>query len=381
MFSGVRHKLDCWLGKIVYAHAPEANGSTLRNVESILGALFFTIGFSMISSEGKFPGWWALLPTIGTLLIIAAGPQAWFNRAVLSNKVLVWFGLVSFPLYLWHWPILSFIQIINSGTPSPEVRLSAVLLSILLAWLTYRLIEKPIRFGGHGKGKTIALVILMMITGYLGYNAYDRKGLAFRAQVKLNEKITDQYVGPMWRYTQNKFCTTKYPFNYSKEYRWWFCMASDEKNPTLVLVGNSYANQYYAGLAKNENFKHHSLLSIGDCDPMWVDEVFPVPPITPSPCSGNRQYDQMKLINDIVSSSGTVKFAILTGLQALTDKYVAALKKRIDFLEKNNVRVIIFYNHIYSDFIPRDVSQGLLQRQELIARFRQNFRLVSKMSG
>src|SRR5256886_10167100 len=48
------------------------------------------------------------LPTIGTFLILSVGPTGWFNRHVLSNRVLVFVGLISYPLYLWHWPLLYF---------------------------------------------------------------------------------------------------------------------------------------------------------------------------------------------------------------------------------------------------------------------------------
>ena len=50
--------------------------------------------------------------------MIAAGSRAWLNRFVLSNRFLVWIGLISFPLYLWHWPLLSFARIMQNETPS-----------------------------------------------------------------------------------------------------------------------------------------------------------------------------------------------------------------------------------------------------------------------
>jgi len=64
------------------------------------------------------------------------------NRTILSNKIAVWFGLISFPLYLWHWPLLSFARIVESEVPSRNIRISAVVLSIVLAWLTFRLVEQ-----------------------------------------------------------------------------------------------------------------------------------------------------------------------------------------------------------------------------------------------
>jgi peptidoglycan/LPS O-acetylase OafA/YrhL len=71
----------------------------------LLGFFLVSMGIIFIPKDKLFPGWWALLPTIGAVLIIAAGPHTWLNRAVLYNRVLVWFGLISFPLYLWRWPL------------------------------------------------------------------------------------------------------------------------------------------------------------------------------------------------------------------------------------------------------------------------------------
>lgn len=137
------------------------------------------------------------MPTAGTLLIISAGKQAWLNRVVLSSSVLVWFGLISFPLYLWHWPLLSFARIVESETPSREIRIAVVLISIVLAWLTYWLIEKPVRFGKHNKVKTIMLLGLMMFVGYVGYNSFKRDGLSFRDPTKsqryLSQGVEQQF--------------------------------------------------------------------------------------------------------------------------------------------------------------------------------------------
>jgi peptidoglycan/LPS O-acetylase OafA/YrhL len=79
--------------------------------------------------------------------LISAGPNAWFNQYILCNRVFVWFGLISYPLYLWHWPLLTFARILDGGRQPPSwLRICMVALAIIFAWLTYQLIEKPIRF-------------------------------------------------------------------------------------------------------------------------------------------------------------------------------------------------------------------------------------------
>ena len=116
-----------------------------ENLMSVIGAIAIVLGLALIDSRSQFPGFWVLLPTIGTALLIQAGPLAWINRHVLSLRPLVWVGLISYPLYLWHWPLLSFARIIEGGIPSREVRFLCVLVAIFLAWATYRFVELPIR--------------------------------------------------------------------------------------------------------------------------------------------------------------------------------------------------------------------------------------------
>ena len=107
-----------------------------------------------------FPGAWALLPTIGAVLIIAAGSSAWLNRVILSSRPIVWIGLISFPLYLWHWPLLALARIQEGGDISISTRMTLVVISIVLSWLTYRYVEMPIRFNlKYRTQKNIALIV------------------------------------------------------------------------------------------------------------------------------------------------------------------------------------------------------------------------------
>ena len=82
------------------------------NALSSLGMLCILAALFTINKDDAFPSWWALLPTVGSVMLIAANNQAWINRTILSNKLMVWLGLISYPLYLWHWPLISFGQII-----------------------------------------------------------------------------------------------------------------------------------------------------------------------------------------------------------------------------------------------------------------------------
>lgn len=153
---------------------------------SALGLLLVLIGFVVINESRSFPGWWGLLPAIGSALLIAAGPQALINRYVLSQRWMVWVGLISFPLYLWHWPILSFARIIHSETPPVDVRWILVGISILLAWLTYVVIEKPVRSSQKKKSLIWFLSIVMLLICLAGVAVYKTKGVKSRHSGLLN---------------------------------------------------------------------------------------------------------------------------------------------------------------------------------------------------
>ncbi|NYT63473.1 acyltransferase [Alcaligenaceae bacterium] len=185
------NRFVAWLGQ---GAAPAAVGPTKRqHLLSICGFLLVAIGLLTIHEGRLFPGWWALLPVAGAFLLLLAGPHAWINRRILGNRFMVFIGLISYPLYLWHWPILSFARIVSLETPPILVRLGALLLSVLLSWLTYRLLERPLRFGRAARGKTAALCIILAGVGYAGYHAYLHDGLPLRLPSEARELLVYQY--------------------------------------------------------------------------------------------------------------------------------------------------------------------------------------------
>jgi peptidoglycan/LPS O-acetylase OafA/YrhL len=151
--SGWVKKIHAWLeplaDRLIYRRdAGMEPGAALANVKSWLGMALIVVGLCLIHKNMDFPGKLALLPTAGAVLIIWAGPHAFVNRWVLSNRVAVWFGKISYPLYLWHWPLLVYLRIVDEhNAPSYLMRAGVLVLTILLSWLTYRFIERPIRFG------------------------------------------------------------------------------------------------------------------------------------------------------------------------------------------------------------------------------------------
>jgi peptidoglycan/LPS O-acetylase OafA/YrhL len=226
----------------------------LRNALSIGGALLVALAVLGLKAERSFPGAWALVPTLGAAALIWAGPAAWVNRAVLGNRVLVWIGLISFPLYLWHWPLLTFARIIESEMPPTSVRAAAVLLSIGLAWLTTAVVERPIRFGTRGWQWVGALALMMALVGTTGYAVSRMNGVPSRTGASLALLPGDIGHLQFHQYPANRWFTCT-PETIAKQALMWEgftrCLQSQEDEPVeIALVGDSHAEHLFIGLAE-----------------------------------------------------------------------------------------------------------------------------------
>ncbi|MBP0600763.1 acyltransferase [Herbaspirillum sp. LeCh32-8] len=213
-----------------------ADDARNRNVLSVLGLLLIVVAIAIIDRTRLFPGWWALLPVTGAALLVLSGPQAWVNRHLLANPVMVWVGLISYPLYLWHWPLLSFTHILTPTAPSPGARAAAVALSFLLAWLTYRLLERPIRFSNKSWLVPAALVLLLTINGFAGFNDFHRNGLSFRLPTNIKQE-------PVFAGNTDTICESADGAGLE------FCRQSRAGKPTVFILGDSHAWHLFQGLA------------------------------------------------------------------------------------------------------------------------------------
>ncbi len=165
----------------------QTNGSlverprTLKSLLSVIGVSMILFAAFYLNQNDVFPGFWALLPVLGSVLIVLAGPEALMNRFIFSNKVLVWVGLISYPLYLWHWVLLSFSFILKYGDPPFFMRTAIVVFSVALSWLTYRFFELPLRRIKTDPRLAVALTSGMILVGGMGFQVYRNEGFENRA--------------------------------------------------------------------------------------------------------------------------------------------------------------------------------------------------------
>jgi peptidoglycan/LPS O-acetylase OafA/YrhL len=135
------------------------------NLQAVVGMILVGIGAVYLDPRSVFPGWWALVPAMGAFLLISAGPAAWLNRVFLGNGLVVRIGLISYPLYLWHWPLYSYALICLDESIGVPLKISLIAATFILAQLTYAVVERRVRFA---RGASVISLLVGSMVGTLG---------------------------------------------------------------------------------------------------------------------------------------------------------------------------------------------------------------------
>jgi peptidoglycan/LPS O-acetylase OafA/YrhL len=246
------------------ASTTRAPGPVLRNVASLAGVLLIATGLVLIDASRSFPGAWALLPVAGAASLIWAGPDAFINRRVLARPLMVWIGLISFQLYLWHWPLLAFLHIARPEDSDITSRALVLAACFPLAWATYAWIDKPVRTGPPSRTKVTSSCVALALAGFASFGVYLQAGFpqhtpdALTALANYSFPMVAAYrkgscfLEPNQGFGQFGECTQRVPG--SKE---------------VVLWGDSHAAHLFPGLeeAARDRFTL-TQLTAGSCPPI-----------------------------------------------------------------------------------------------------------------
>ena len=241
---------------------PSTSSPIRRNILATAGIVLVAIAIAATSRYASFPGWPALLPVAGAFLLVASGSASWWNRRILANPSLVFVGLISYPLYLWHWPLLSFARIVASGTPPPSIRSAAIAASFLLAWLTYRFAERPVRRSQSRFAPGI-LLALAGLAGCAGYSVYRHDGFASRFPA--DHTIENNAVA--FAAYQEK-TTRPCPAFLAGGGKLSFCHVSGAGEPTAAIFGDSHADHIFPGIADSDPARAWLLAGHTGCAPL-----------------------------------------------------------------------------------------------------------------
>ncbi|MEM9502329.1 MAG: acyltransferase [Cyanobacteria bacterium P01_E01_bin.43] len=116
-----------------------------NNALSGLGLVLIVASIFLFSGHTQHPSYFTLIPVIGTLLVLLYAKEGTLVARLLSLKVLVGIGLISYSLYLWHQPLFSFARILSFEEPSTTLFLGLVLIAFALSYLMWRFVEQPFR--------------------------------------------------------------------------------------------------------------------------------------------------------------------------------------------------------------------------------------------
>ena len=240
-----------------------------KKLVGLLGFIFIIVSAFIFGETTAFPGVNAVLPVLGTVMLIST-INSWppFLNDVANSRMFQWLGEISYPLYLWHWPLLVLPSTYFARPLAIYERILAIIATIILADLTHRFIEEPFR-----KHKTeptlvfkrsgvITLVSVLIGTAII-FSSSDKidvsgiNGAVSLAQIKARPLVYDD--GCHANYAQTK----------SDE-----CIYADTKSDkTMVLYGDSHAAQWFPALVEIASRSGYRLISLTKSACPSVDTV------------------------------------------------------------------------------------------------------------
>lgn len=232
---------------------------------SISGIAACLAAYVFLDRSLAFPGIWAVLPVLAACLLIVAGDNALSpSRRWLSHPAVVWIGKISYPLYLWHWPLLSYANIVTGGTPSPIVRTSIVAVSVVLSWGTVALIEKPFRQGPPHWLKVAIPCALMVAVGSTGWMLRHRNVIA---ESRTSHSQWD--FSSASRGAGHEFVTETCGVNAASRNLFTWCFSDDRDPPLDAVWGDSKAEALYWGFVRDSAPNQRwTLLARFSCAPL-----------------------------------------------------------------------------------------------------------------
>ena len=273
---------------------PQVRG--LQEVASIVGLGLIGIGIFSFNQSTHFPGAAAMIPVAGAMLSIYGGGQTLGGRALASN-LLVWIGLISYSLYLWHWPILVLAKQLTASSDLPPTSIVVCMaLTLALSVIAWRVIERPFR---RSKIKQYTLFLrtgAVLAAGVvLGFLPVIAGGFSFR----FNERALN-FAGAKFSPRGEK-CLAQAAKDATS-----FCAIGSD-NPSFVLWGDSHAGALLPAVEYAASVRNRSGIFAGfnACPPLFIA------PSTLPGRDGDNCLKRNRAVSEKIAKDGAIQVVIL----------------------------------------------------------------------
>ena len=334
-------------------------GLTVRQILSVIGFCAILISMLFYDTDITVPGLYSLLPVLGTVFLIAAHEDAVINRFVLAWKPMIFIGLISYSLYLWHWPLLSFLHLTSDSVQAWHNGL-ALVVAFIIATIVYRYVENPLRvYKGISQKCIISLLMgALVICAACGYMIDKKNGLNSRY---INQKFSEMNAFVDWISYEERL----YQRNVDGVNLW---VTDREKLPEILILGDSHAEQYLERVydLSRQTGKTAAFMTVAGCY-----SIMGVGNNKCGHCAKQPQAIDKLLTNESIK---TVLFTYIWGRYNIehSEEFVKGLE-RIIFLsnKRRNQRVVVLldppwddssydirqhggsgFNRLFSDSIP-----------------------------
>jgi peptidoglycan/LPS O-acetylase OafA/YrhL len=352
-------------------------GAKLRGPAAAAGLALVGYGAFGLGAESPYPGPNALFPALGALLLIACAEGTRAGR-LLSTWPLVAVGKISYSLYLWHWPIIAFYKMRSGPVLEPAEAVLVIVLSVVLAALSYAYIEQPFRTPAMRARQAslidAAAASTIVATALVGVAVAQIAGTwrSYPEDVRRIASFLDYRGTPEWhRVIGPAECMihegTEGGFErFSPE----VCLPQAEDRPSYLLLGDSYAGHLMHALERRMPHINLQVAGASGCQPTlgaagarWCEEL-------------------MRLIFDEHVPGASLDGVILAAHWREED--LRPLQATVDFLADHVDRIVVLGPTVeYEGSFPALLARSRLSGDDRLERFldRSRRRLDARMKS
>jgi len=307
----------------------KSQGALITNqIIGCAGFLLMTLGAFIISDHSRYPGVLTLFPVLGSIAFIYSNNSSFISH-IFQSRFLIFFGLISYSLYLWHWTLLVFTRIATGSKLSVTYSAATILISICIAFLSYKYIEKPFRSSKNNHTWKIWFLLLSAI-GITGLLIFRFNGVPSRIHT------TDEMYNSKGEFTlgQEKILKCPTPIGVVDSR----CFMNTNR-PHVAILGDSHAGSLAHGFSEAENPSYSKFIALyaGNCHPT-ID--------LDARCTKQSEYSLQKL-----KEFKSLDLIIITGNSSIIendehftiDDYAngySNLLKRLSLLTKNTIFIV-----------------------------------------